>query len=158
MDTDHASVDLITSLTLPSTLRQMNIVFLSPVFLKLDSHNMGPLILVVWSFLFVLCDILVMFLPFPSLHHSFLSPPCPPAVVLADGATIVANPISNPFSAAPAATTVVQTHSQSASTNAPAQGSSPRPSILRKKPAADGWVDPVVPDDTSSSRYSWHKQ
>ncbi|XP_008065668.1 histone deacetylase complex subunit SAP130 isoform X7 [Carlito syrichta] len=61
-----------------------------------------------------------------------------PAVVLADGATIVANPISNPFSAAPAATTVVQTHSQSASTNAPAQGSSPRPSILRKKPATDG--------------------
>ncbi|EHB08450.1 Histone deacetylase complex subunit SAP130 [Heterocephalus glaber] len=47
------------------------------------------------------------------------------AVVLADGATIIANPISNPFSAAPAATTVVQTHSQSASTNAPAQGSSP---------------------------------
>ncbi|CAO2593546.1 Histone deacetylase complex subunit SAP130 [Lemmus lemmus] len=60
------------------------------------------------------------------------------AVVLADGATIVANPISNPFSAAPAATTVVQTHSQSASTNTPAQGSSPRPSILRKKPATDG--------------------
>ncbi|XP_054333093.1 histone deacetylase complex subunit SAP130 isoform X12 [Pongo pygmaeus] len=60
------------------------------------------------------------------------------SVVLADGATIVANPISNPFSAAPAATTVVQTHSQSANTNAPAQGSSPRPSILRKKPATDG--------------------
>ncbi|XP_041516318.1 histone deacetylase complex subunit SAP130 isoform X3 [Microtus oregoni] len=60
------------------------------------------------------------------------------SVVLADGATIVANPISNPFSAAPAATTVVQTHSQSASTNTPAQGSSPRPSILRKKPATDG--------------------
>ncbi|XP_037704984.1 histone deacetylase complex subunit SAP130 isoform X5 [Choloepus didactylus] len=60
------------------------------------------------------------------------------AVVLADGATIVANPISSTFSAAPAATTVVQTHSQSASTNAPAQGSSPRPSILRKKPATDG--------------------
>ncbi|XP_028722926.1 histone deacetylase complex subunit SAP130 isoform X7 [Peromyscus leucopus] len=60
------------------------------------------------------------------------------AVVLADGATIVANPISNPFSAAPTATTVVQTHSQSASTNTPAQGSSPRPSILRKKPATDG--------------------
>ncbi|XP_029790648.1 histone deacetylase complex subunit SAP130 isoform X2 [Suricata suricatta] len=60
------------------------------------------------------------------------------SVVLADGATIVANPISSPFSAAPAATTVVQTHSQSASTNAPAQGSSPRPSILRKKPATDG--------------------
>uniref|UniRef100_A0A8C3LXK0 Sin3A associated protein 130 n=1 Tax=Chrysolophus pictus TaxID=9089 RepID=A0A8C3LXK0_CHRPC len=53
------------------------------------------------------------------------------AVVLADGATIVANPISNTFNTASAATTVVQTHSQSAS--APAQGSSPRP---RAAPAA----------------------
>ncbi|XP_017681869.1 PREDICTED: histone deacetylase complex subunit SAP130 isoform X4 [Lepidothrix coronata] len=60
------------------------------------------------------------------------------AVVLADGATIVANPISNTFNTATAATTVVQTHSQSASASAPAQGSSPRPSILRKKPATDG--------------------
>ncbi|XP_041595813.1 histone deacetylase complex subunit SAP130 isoform X3 [Vulpes lagopus] len=60
------------------------------------------------------------------------------AVVLADGATIVANPISNPFSAAPAPTTVVPTHSQSAGSSTPAQGSSPRPSILRKKPATDG--------------------
>ncbi|NWH59850.1 SP130 deacetylase, partial [Geococcyx californianus] len=58
------------------------------------------------------------------------------AVVLADGATIVANPISNTFNTASAATTVVQTHSQSAS--ATAQGSSPRPSILRKKPTTDG--------------------
>ncbi|XP_053930751.1 histone deacetylase complex subunit SAP130 isoform X4 [Cuculus canorus] len=58
------------------------------------------------------------------------------SVVLADGATIVANPISNTFNTASAATTVVQTHSQSAS--APAQGSSPRPSILRKKPTTDG--------------------
>ncbi|XP_053452769.1 histone deacetylase complex subunit SAP130 isoform X1 [Nycticebus coucang] len=79
------------------------------------------------------------------------------AVVLADGATIVANPISNPFSAAPAATTVVQTHSQSASTNAPAQGSSPRPSILRKKPATDGMavrktLIPPQPPDVASPR------
>ncbi|XP_021093103.1 histone deacetylase complex subunit SAP130 [Heterocephalus glaber] len=79
------------------------------------------------------------------------------AVVLADGATIVANPISNPFSAAPAATTVVQTHSQSASTNAPAQGSSPRPSILRKKPAADGMavrktLIPPQPPEVASPR------
>ncbi|XP_070363455.1 histone deacetylase complex subunit SAP130 isoform X11 [Equus asinus] len=80
-----------------------------------------------------------------------------PSVVLADGATIVANPISNPFSAAPAATTVVQTHSQSASTNAPAQGSSPRPSILRKKPATDGMavrktLIPPQPPDVASPR------
>ncbi|XP_051019239.1 histone deacetylase complex subunit SAP130 isoform X2 [Acomys russatus] len=79
------------------------------------------------------------------------------AVVLADGATIVANPISNPFSAAPAATTVVQTHSQSASTNTPAQGSSPRPSILRKKPATDGMAVrktllPPQPPDGASPR------
>ncbi|XP_028924294.1 histone deacetylase complex subunit SAP130 isoform X2 [Ornithorhynchus anatinus] len=60
------------------------------------------------------------------------------SVVLAEGTTIVANPISNAFNAAPAATTVVQTHSQTASTSVPAQGSSPRPSILRKKPATDG--------------------
>ncbi|XP_024593806.1 histone deacetylase complex subunit SAP130 isoform X5 [Neophocaena asiaeorientalis asiaeorientalis] len=79
------------------------------------------------------------------------------SVVLADGATIVANPLSNPFSAAPAATTVVQTHSQSASTNAPAQGSSPRPSILRKKPATDGLavrktLIPPQPPEVASPR------
>ncbi|XP_029080970.1 histone deacetylase complex subunit SAP130 isoform X6 [Monodon monoceros] len=79
------------------------------------------------------------------------------SVVLADGATIVANPLSNPFSAAPAATTVVQTHSQSASTNAPAQGSSPRPSILRKKPATDGMavrktLIPPQPPEVASPR------
>ncbi|XP_023375152.1 histone deacetylase complex subunit SAP130 isoform X2 [Otolemur garnettii] len=79
------------------------------------------------------------------------------SVVLADGATIVANPITNPFSAAPAATTVVQTHSQSTSTNAPAQGSSPRPSILRKKPATDGMavrktLIPPQPPDVASPR------
>uniref|UniRef100_A0A4W3JAV2 Sin3A-associated protein a n=1 Tax=Callorhinchus milii TaxID=7868 RepID=A0A4W3JAV2_CALMI len=60
------------------------------------------------------------------------------AVVLTDGATIVANPINSTFSATPAVTTVIQTHTQSSSTTAPAQGSSPRPSILRKKPASDG--------------------
>ncbi|XP_058157172.1 histone deacetylase complex subunit SAP130 isoform X4 [Dasypus novemcinctus] len=79
------------------------------------------------------------------------------SVVLADGATIVANPISSTFSAAPAATTVVQTHSQSASTSAPAQGSSPRPSILRKKPASDGMAVrktllPPQPPDVASPR------
>lgn len=77
------------------------------------------------------------------------------SVVLGDGATIVANPISNSFSAAPAATTVVQTHSQSGSSSAPAQGSSPRPSILRKKPATDGMavrktlIPPQPPEVTS---------
>ncbi|KAM8954177.1 histone deacetylase complex subunit SAP130 isoform 4-T4 [Pelodytes ibericus] len=59
------------------------------------------------------------------------------SVVLAEGATIVANPLSNAFSAAGA--TVMQNHSQSPGIGStPAQGSSPRPSILRKKPATDG--------------------
>ncbi|XP_019359260.1 PREDICTED: histone deacetylase complex subunit SAP130 isoform X1 [Gavialis gangeticus] len=79
------------------------------------------------------------------------------AVVLADGATIVANPISNTFNSAPAATTVVQTHSQSASASAPAQGSSPRPSILRKKPTTDGLavrksLIPPQPPEVASTR------
>ncbi|KAM5267923.1 histone deacetylase complex subunit SAP130 isoform 4-T4 [Hipposideros larvatus] len=79
------------------------------------------------------------------------------SVVLADGATIVANPISSPFSASPAATTVVQTHSQSASSSAPAQGSSPRPSILRKKPTTDGMavrktLIPPQPPEVASPR------
>ncbi|XP_041125886.1 histone deacetylase complex subunit SAP130-like isoform X4 [Polyodon spathula] len=61
------------------------------------------------------------------------------SVMLADGSTLVANPISNTFSATPAgATTVVQTHPQSSSTNAPTLVSSPRPSILRKKPTSEG--------------------
>ncbi|KAM6260647.1 histone deacetylase complex subunit SAP130 isoform 2-T2 [Spheniscus humboldti] len=79
------------------------------------------------------------------------------SVVLADGATIVANPISNTFNTASAATTVVQTHSQSASASAPAQGSSPRPSILRKKPATDGLavrksLIPPQPPEVASTR------
>uniref|UniRef100_A0A4W3IT92 Sin3A-associated protein a n=1 Tax=Callorhinchus milii TaxID=7868 RepID=A0A4W3IT92_CALMI len=77
------------------------------------------------------------------------------SVVLTDGATIVANPINSTFSATPAVTTVIQTHTQSSSTTAPAQGSSPRPSILRKKPASDGMavrkslIPPQPPEATS---------
>ncbi|XP_072896710.1 histone deacetylase complex subunit SAP130-like isoform X2 [Hemitrygon akajei] len=79
-----------------------------------------------------------------------------PPVVLTDGATIVANPIST-FSATPAITTVIQTHTQSSSTTAPAQGSSPRPSILRKKPASDGMavrksLIPPQPTEATSPR------
>ncbi|XP_053315033.1 histone deacetylase complex subunit SAP130 isoform X3 [Spea bombifrons] len=60
-------------------------------------------------------------------------------MALADGATIVANPLSSAFSTAAAGATVMQTQSQSPGMgSAPAQGSSPRPSILRKKPATDG--------------------
>ncbi|XP_078266763.1 histone deacetylase complex subunit SAP130-like isoform X2 [Rhinoraja longicauda] len=80
----------------------------------------------------------------------------PPAVVLTDGATIVANPIST-FSATPAVTTVIQTHTPSSSTTAPTQGSSPRPSILRKKPASDGMavrksLIPPQPTEATSPR------
>uniref|UniRef100_UPI00398E7903 histone deacetylase complex subunit SAP130-like isoform X2 n=1 Tax=Pristiophorus japonicus TaxID=55135 RepID=UPI00398E7903 len=79
-----------------------------------------------------------------------------PPVVLTDGATIVANPIST-FSATPAVTTVIQTHTQSSSTTAPTQGSSPRPSILRKKPASDGMavrksLIPSQPTEATSPR------
>lgn len=62
------------------------------------------------------------------------------AVVLAEGATIVANPLST-FTTTPANAAVMQSHNQSPGMgNSPAQGSSPRPSILRKKPATDGYV------------------
>ncbi|KAM4693213.1 histone deacetylase complex subunit SAP130 isoform 2-T3 [Discoglossus pictus] len=80
------------------------------------------------------------------------------SVVLADGATIVANPLSNTFSSAPGGATVMQSHSQSPGIgSAPAQGSSPRPSILRKKPATDGLsvrksLIPPHPGDAVSPR------
>ncbi|KAM3929937.1 histone deacetylase complex subunit SAP130 isoform 2-T2 [Leptodactylus fuscus] len=81
-----------------------------------------------------------------------------PSVVLAEGATIVANPLNNPFTTAPASATVMQGHNQSPGIgNAPAQGSSPRPSILRKKPATDGLsvrksLIPPHPGDAVSPR------
>uniref|UniRef100_A0A8C5PFW9 Sin3A associated protein 130 n=1 Tax=Leptobrachium leishanense TaxID=445787 RepID=A0A8C5PFW9_9ANUR len=58
------------------------------------------------------------------------------SLILGEGAAIVANPLSNAFGAGAA---VMQNHSQSPGIGSvPAQGSSPRPSILRKKPATDG--------------------
>ncbi|XP_075425760.1 histone deacetylase complex subunit SAP130 isoform X4 [Ascaphus truei] len=80
------------------------------------------------------------------------------SVVLAEGTTIVANPLSSTFSSAPAGTTVVQSHCQSPGIGSnPAQGSSPRPSILRKKPATDGLsvrksLIPPHPGDAVSPR------
>ncbi|KAG8445365.1 hypothetical protein GDO86_010231, partial [Hymenochirus boettgeri] len=79
-------------------------------------------------------------------------------VVLAEGATIVANPISSSFNSTPAGTTVMQNHNQSPGVgSAPVQGSSPRPSILRKKPATDGLsvrksLIPPHPGDAVSPR------
>ncbi|KAM4772615.1 histone deacetylase complex subunit SAP130 isoform 2-T2 [Rhinophrynus dorsalis] len=80
------------------------------------------------------------------------------SVVLAEGATIVANPLSSTFSSTPAGATVMQSHSQSPGIgSAPSQGSSPRPSILRKKPATDGLsvrksLIPPHPGDAVSPR------
>ncbi|XP_018119948.1 histone deacetylase complex subunit SAP130-A isoform X5 [Xenopus laevis] len=81
------------------------------------------------------------------------------SVVLAEGATIVANPINGAFNATPGGTTVMQSHSQSPGIgSSPAQGSSPRPSILRKKPATDGLsvrksLIPPHPGDAVSPRH-----
>uniref|UniRef100_A0A4W4H5I6 Histone deacetylase complex subunit SAP130 C-terminal domain-containing protein n=1 Tax=Electrophorus electricus TaxID=8005 RepID=A0A4W4H5I6_ELEEL len=60
------------------------------------------------------------------------------SVVLADGSTLVANSMNNAFSASQPAATVTQSHPQGGSSGAPAVASSPRPSILRKKPASEG--------------------
>ncbi|XP_051557756.1 histone deacetylase complex subunit SAP130-like isoform X2 [Myxocyprinus asiaticus] len=60
------------------------------------------------------------------------------SVVLADGSTLVANSISNAFNNSQPATTMAQTHNQSAISGAPSLVTSPRPSILRKKPANEG--------------------
>uniref|UniRef100_A0A8B9KS04 Sin3A associated protein 130 n=1 Tax=Astyanax mexicanus TaxID=7994 RepID=A0A8B9KS04_ASTMX len=59
----------------------------------------------------------------------------PSGVVLADTTAFVNNPIGSTFSATQPVTTVVQTHPQGVGTGAPTLVSSPRPSILRKKPA-----------------------
>uniref|UniRef100_A0A8C9STT4 Sin3A-associated protein b n=1 Tax=Scleropages formosus TaxID=113540 RepID=A0A8C9STT4_SCLFO len=59
------------------------------------------------------------------------------SVVLADGSTLVANPIGSTFGAAPPVTTATGTHPQGSSSSAPTLVSSPRPSILRKKPASE---------------------
>ncbi|KPP79154.1 histone deacetylase complex subunit SAP130-like [Scleropages formosus] len=58
-------------------------------------------------------------------------------LVLADGSTLVANPIGSTFGAAPPVTTATGTHPQGSSSSAPTLVSSPRPSILRKKPASE---------------------
>ncbi|XP_068176319.1 histone deacetylase complex subunit SAP130a isoform X2 [Antennarius striatus] len=59
-----------------------------------------------------------------------------PGVVLADG--FVASPISSTFSTTQPVATMVQAHTQGGVGGAPNLVSSPRPSILRKKPANEG--------------------
>uniref|UniRef100_A0A671SX43 Histone deacetylase complex subunit SAP130-like n=1 Tax=Sinocyclocheilus anshuiensis TaxID=1608454 RepID=A0A671SX43_9TELE len=62
----------------------------------------------------------------------------PPGVVLAESPAFVTNPIGSTFSGTQPVTTMVQTHPQGAATGAPTLISSPRPSILRKKPVNEG--------------------
>ncbi|XP_067315726.1 histone deacetylase complex subunit SAP130a isoform X2 [Pseudorasbora parva] len=64
----------------------------------------------------------------------------PPGVVLADSPAFVTNPLGSTFSTTQSVTTMVQTHPQGVGTGAPTLVSSPRPSILRKKPVNEGAV------------------
>ncbi|XP_036378364.1 histone deacetylase complex subunit SAP130a [Megalops cyprinoides] len=82
--------------------------------------------------------------------------PCSQNVVLADGSTLIPNPISSAFSITQAITTEMQSHPQSSSST-PTLVSSPRPSILRKKPANEGtamWRNliPAQPNEGTSPR------
>uniref|UniRef100_A0A671M2I4 Histone deacetylase complex subunit SAP130-like n=1 Tax=Sinocyclocheilus anshuiensis TaxID=1608454 RepID=A0A671M2I4_9TELE len=79
----------------------------------------------------------------PSIQPTPVNQQQPPteskaSVVLADGSTLVANSISNAFNNSQPATTVAQTHNQSANAGTLSLVMSPRPSILRKKPANEG--------------------
>uniref|UniRef100_A0A8C8H733 Histone deacetylase complex subunit SAP130 C-terminal domain-containing protein n=1 Tax=Oncorhynchus tshawytscha TaxID=74940 RepID=A0A8C8H733_ONCTS len=60
------------------------------------------------------------------------------SIVLADGTTLVTNPIGQTFGGSQPPTSVGQTHPQNTGPGAPTLVSSPRPSILRKKPANEG--------------------
>ncbi|XP_028260274.1 histone deacetylase complex subunit SAP130a [Parambassis ranga] len=74
-----------------------------------------------------------------------------PGVVLADG--FVANPISSTYGTTQPVATMVQAHAQG---GAPTLVSTPRPSILRKKPANEGCVRknlvPAQPSEPSPGR------
>lgn len=80
----------------------------------------------------------------------------PPGVVLTDGSTFVTGPISNTFSGTQPVATMVQTHPQGAMGGAPTLVSSPRPSILRKKPANESCVRrsliPAQPGEATGGR------
>lgn len=77
-----------------------------------------------------------------------------PGVVLADG--FVASPISSTFSTTQPVATMVQAHTQGGVGGAPTLVSSPRPSILRKKPANEGCVRknliPAQPSEPTGGR------
>uniref|UniRef100_A0AAR2JSU6 Sin3A-associated protein b n=1 Tax=Pygocentrus nattereri TaxID=42514 RepID=A0AAR2JSU6_PYGNA len=78
-----------------------------------------------------------------SIQPTSVNPQQPPteaktSVMLPDGSTLVANSINSTFNTSQPAVTVTQPHPQSGGSGAPALVSSPRPSILRKKPASEG--------------------
>ncbi|XP_040926489.1 histone deacetylase complex subunit SAP130a isoform X2 [Betta splendens] len=77
-----------------------------------------------------------------------------PGVVLADG--FVASPISTTFSTTQPVATMVQAHPQGGVGGTPTLVSSPRPSILRKKPANESCVRknliPAQPSEANSGR------
>ncbi|KAM3850263.1 histone deacetylase complex subunit SAP130a [Diretmus argenteus] len=77
-----------------------------------------------------------------------------PGVVLAEG--FVASPISSTFSTTQPVATMVQAHAQGGVGGAPTLVSSPRPSILRKKPTNEGCVRknliPAQPNEPNSGR------
>lgn len=82
-------------------------------------------------------------------------PEAKPGVVLADG--FVASPISSTFSTTQPGATMVQAHTQGGGVGgAPTLVSSPRPSILRKKPANETCVRknliPAQPSEASTGR------
>uniref|UniRef100_A0A6Q2XUC1 Histone deacetylase complex subunit SAP130 C-terminal domain-containing protein n=1 Tax=Esox lucius TaxID=8010 RepID=A0A6Q2XUC1_ESOLU len=65
----------------------------------------------------------------------------PTGLLLADGSTFVTGPIGTPYGTTQPVVTMVQTHPQGGvGGGAPTLASSPRPSILRKKPANEGCV------------------
>lgn len=59
-------------------------------------------------------------------------------VVLAESPAFVTNPIGSTFTGTQSVTTMVQAHPQGVGTGTPTLVSSPRPSILRKKPVNEG--------------------
>ncbi|XP_076009411.1 histone deacetylase complex subunit SAP130a isoform X2 [Genypterus blacodes] len=77
-----------------------------------------------------------------------------PGVVLADG--FVASPISSTFGSTQPVATMVQAHAQGGVGGAPTLVSSPRPSILRKKPTNESCVRknliPAQPGEPNSGR------
>uniref|UniRef100_A0A8C2C5Q5 Sin3A-associated protein a n=1 Tax=Cyprinus carpio TaxID=7962 RepID=A0A8C2C5Q5_CYPCA len=86
--------------------------------------------------------------------QSEAKPPGKFSVVLAESPAFVTNPIGSTFSGTQPVTTMVQTHPQGAATGAPTLVSSPRPSILRKKPALPSHGGEQQPLSTPAQHHS----